>query len=309
MKIIFLGTPYFSVKPLNALLHSGHQIVGVVTNPDKVNARGNKIVFSEVKDFALKNNLLLFQFESIKKQGVQILKSLNADVMITASYGQILNQEIIDICKYGVLNIHASLLPKYRGASPIIQALLNGDKKTGVTIMQTQIGMDDGDMLLKKEIEIEDCDNQETLIEKLSILGANAIVEVLNNIEYYLSIKQKQDESMVSHCYKISKDEALLDFSLNAEVLNNKVRAFYKNPTTYFKLNDLIYKVFECEVVHKNFNSYGEVVSYDKNNGFIISCGENALSIKLIQKQGGKVLQVKDFMNGNKIEVGQKLNV
>ncbi|MBQ8749234.1 MAG: methionyl-tRNA formyltransferase [Clostridia bacterium] len=308
MKIIYLGTPNFAVAPLDALIKAGHTIVGVVTKVDKVNARGNKVVFSAVKEYALQHNLPLFQFESIKRQGVEPLKQLNADIMITASFGQILSEELINLCKFGVLNIHGSILPKLRGASPVASSLLNGDKETGVTIMQTGVGLDDGDMLYISKISIDADDNQETLMDKLSKLGADAIVKVLDDIEFYRENAQKQDENLATHCKKILKEEAQLDFSKSANQLNNEIRAFYNNPTAYFKFNETLYKVFKVEVVNQNYSSYGEVVAYDKANGFVVSCGLGAIKIMEIQKQGGKVLGIKDFMNGNKFEVGQKLN-
>ncbi|MGN1227314.1 MAG: methionyl-tRNA formyltransferase [Christensenellales bacterium] len=308
MNIIFLGTPAFAVKPLDALMKAGHNIVGVVTKVDKVNARGNKVVYSEVKNFALLNNLPLFQFESIKKQGVEVLRGLNADIMITASYGQIISKEILDICKYGVLNIHASILPFYRGASPVVQSLLNGDVETGVTIMQTGVGLDDGDILHIERLKISDDDNQQTLLDKLSVLGAEAIVRVLDDIEKFRASAIKQEDAKATHCKKVAKEDAVLDFSLDAKVLRNKVRAYYGNPTAHFECEGVLYKLYECEVVDCECGDSGKVISYDKNNGFVIACGKGALKIKVIQKQGGKVLNIKDFMNGNKFEVGQKIN-
>lgn len=305
MNIIFLGTPKFAVKPLQALLDAGHNIVGVVTQIDKANARGNKIVYSPVKEFAMQNNLPLFQFKSIRKEGVDVLKSLNADVMITASYGQMLSKEIIDICKYGILNIHGSILPAYRGASPVLQALLDGQAETGVTIMRTNIGLDDGPMLLKKYVKIEYDDNQQTLMDKLSTIGAEAICEVLNNIDYYFANQELQDDTKATHCTKVSKDDAKLDFNKDANILRNEIRAYYGNPTSYFIFNEMLYKVFNADVAIVSGKRCGEIVSFDKSNGFVIACKNGGLKINIIQKQGSKMLGIKDFMNGNKFEVGQ----
>ena len=307
MNIIFLGTPQFAVEPLDALKKAGHNIVAVVTQMDKVNARGKKIVYSEIKTYALNNNLPLYQFESIKKQGVESLSKLNADIMITASYGQILSKEVLEICKYGVLNIHASLLPKFRGASPVSSALILGENETGVTIMQTDVGLDDGKMLLKGKIKIEENDNQETLLNKLSMLGGELIVKVLSNLDFYVENAESQNEEIATHCKKISKQDAMINFNNDASVENNKIRAFYGNPTAFFNYNGEFYKVFEAEVVKCNEKNAGIVMHYDKVNGFVISCANNALSIKVLQKQGGKVLNIKDFMNGNKFEIGKQI--
>ena len=307
MNIIYLGTPHFAVAPLDMLIKAGHNIVAVVTQVDKVNARGKKVVFSDIKTYAINNNLPLYQFESIKKQGVEVLSKLNADIMITASYGQILSKEVLDICEYGVLNIHASLLPKLRGASPVASALLNGETKTGVTIMQTDVGLDDGKMLLKGKIEIDEKDNQQTLMDKLSVLGGELIVKVLDDIDNYVKNAESQNEEDATHCKKITKQDALIDFTCDAVSINNKIRAFYGNPTAFFVYKDEVYKVFEAEVVKCNTKQAGEVMHYDKVNGFAISCRVDALCIKVIQKQGGKVLNIKDFMNGNKFEIGQRI--
>lgn len=307
MNIIYLGTPHFAVEPLDALRKAGHNIVAVVTQMDKVNARGKKIVYSDIKTYAINNNLPLYQFESIKKQGVESLSKLNADIMITASYGQILSKEVLEICRYGVLNIHASLLPKLRGASPVASALLLGENETGVTIMQTDVGLDDGKMLLKEKIKIEESDNQETLMDKLSMLGGKLIVKVLGDLDFYRKNAESQDEEIATHCKKINKQDALINFNNDANIENNKIKAFYGNPTAYFNFNGEVYKVVEAEVVKCNVKSAGIVMHYDKVNGFVISCLNNALSIKVLQKQGGKILNIKDFMNGNKFEIGKQI--
>ena len=175
MKVIFLGTPEFGVNVLKEIINSGHTVVGVVCQPDKPSGRGNKMVAPPVKIFAESKNLNVYQFAKIKTEGVQVLKSFNADIMVTAAYGQILSQEIIDICPYGIINVHGSLLPKYRGASPIQQAIINGDEYTGVTIMKTEVGIDTGDILISAKTKIEEDDTYGTLSEKLSILGKRTI--------------------------------------------------------------------------------------------------------------------------------------
>lgn len=307
MNIIYLGTPKFAVEPLNALMQAGHNIVAVVTQIDKANARGNKIVFSEVKTFALENNLPLYQFQSIKKEGVEVLKGLGADVMVTASYGQILSKEVLDICKYGVLNIHASLLPALRGASPVASALLLGEEKTGVTIMQTDVGLDNGKMLLRQEVQIDVQDNQVTLMEKLSALGAKMIVKVLADIDAFRANACPQNEGEATHCKKITKQDGLICFSDDATAIHNKVRAFYGNPTAYFVVGEEKFKVFQTEVVNREYSRCGVVEAYDKQNGFVVSCKNGGIKILKLQKPGGKVLAINDFMNGFKFEVDKEL--
>ena len=311
MKIIYMGTPLFALKPLNALYTVGHNIVGVVCQPDKINHRGNKIEFCPTKQWAIEHNVPVFQFEKIKKFGATSLSYLDADVVVTCAYGQILPQEMIDLCKYGVINIHSSLLPKYRGASPVATTLLNGDSVGGVTIVKTSIGMDDGDMLLQKQIDVDPDDNSITLSDKISALGAECIVQVCGDIDKYFNNATPQQHRFAVYCTKFTKDDAKIDFCLPADVVVNKIKAFALNPTAYFMHNGLRFKVYNAKVVKKVENNYkcGEVLVCDVKQGLIVACGEKtAMSITQIQAPNGKMLNIKNFLNGKKFDVGEVFN-
>ena len=309
MNIIYMGTPEFSVKPLQALYDAGHKIVGVVCQPDKINSRGNKIDFCPTKKWAINANVPVFQFEKLKEVNLDSLIALNADVIITCAYGKILPQTIIDMCKYGVINIHSSLLPKYRGASPVSACLLGGDDITGITIMQTNIGMDDGDIFYQESIVVEKEDNSITLANKLSELGAKCIVKVLANFTFYRQNALKQDESKVSFSKKISKQYAKINFNNSAENIIRAIKAYALNPTSFFIYNDKRFKVYNAQSSDFKVTSIaksGEILASDKINGLVIACGDNkAISITQIQAPNGKVLNIKNFLNGNKFFVGE----
>lgn len=307
MKIIYMGTPEFALKPLQSLYDAGHEILAVVCQPDKVNARGGKIIYSPTKRYALEKGIPVLQYKSIRKEGVEELAKIGADVIVTCAYGQILSQEIIDMCKYGVINIHSSMLPKYRGASPMIASLLNGDELTGISIVKTDIGLDDGDILYSKTLSIEKEDNSITLSEKMSELGSMCILHVLSDIEYFIQNKKSQNHDEATFCSKVSKEMAKLDFSKSAIELVREIKAFALNPTSYFMYNQERFKVYNAEIYGEIEKEAGIVCFCDKTNGLVIACGDkNAIKITQIQSQNGKVLPIKAFVNGRKLEVGTR---
>lgn len=303
MKIVFLGTSNFARIVLEKLFASPHEIVAVVCGVTKQTGRGQKLVEPQTKLFAKLHNLPCFQFSSIRKQGVEILKSLNADIFVTASYGQILSQEILDIAPFGVINVHGSLLPKYRGASPVLYAILNGEKKTGVTIMQTSIGIDDGDILDSKEIEIDDEDNTQTLMDKLALVGAKLLIEVLPKIENKTITRKKQNQDEVSVTKMIKKENSFLDFSLSSTYLQNFVRAYNPNPSAHFVYENKVFKVIKTKVINIEKNNYkaGEVVCSSSKEGLIVACGQGLLEILILQAPNGKMMSAKSYLNGKKI--------
>ena len=306
MKVIFLGTPEFACNVLKEIANSKHNVVAVVCQPDKVSGRGNKLVCPPAKILANSLNIPVYQFEKIRRDGVEVLKSLDADIMITAAYGQILSQEIIDICPHKIINVHGSLLPKYRGASPIQYAILNGETKTGVTIMQTEAGVDTGPMLLSQEVEILPNDTYGTLSEKLSIVGASLAVKALDLIEEGKDVWQAQDESKATFTKMIKQDFEYLDFNDTKENLVNKVRALNPNPVAKFVLGENTFKVFELKAVAldnceaKN----GEVVVSSSKAGLVIKCSDGYVEVVEFQAPNGKRMSAKSYLNGKKIEVG-----
>lgn len=295
MKVLFFGTPLFSEIVLKKLIEK-HEVVGVVCQPDKPAGRGKKLVSPNIKLLAEERGIKVYQFEKLK-ENLDVIKNINSDIFVTASYGKILPKALLDmkLC----INVHPSMLPKYRGATPIQMALLNGDKKTGVTIMKTDVGMDDGDIILQKEVEILDEDDYNSLMPKLADVGAKLLLQALEEIENKTVKFTKQDDSKATFTKLIQKEDALLDFNESAENLVNKVRAYVENPTAYFYLGDDRIKVYKAKVEAGDLPNVGigDVVTVNKKM-FLIKTGKDTLSILKCQASGGKVLDVKDFLNG-----------
>ena len=309
MKVIFLGTAEFSCICLDYILKSKHEVVAVVTQPDKPSGRGHKIASPLIKTFAKEKGIPVYQFEKIRRDGTSVLKSLNADIMVTASYGQILSQEIIDICPNKIINVHASLLPKYRGASPIQYALMNGDNVTGVTIMRTEAGIDTGDMFLSSEVKIDDNDDYATLTEKLAHAGGQLVVTALDLIEQGKAKWTKQDENSATYTKMIRGEDNLLDFNKTAKQLVNLTRALSPNIGTKFTLNGDTYKVFKlkeksCDKAIMN----GTIVNASSKQGLEIKCKDGAVEIEVLQASGGKKMPAKSFLNGRKLPIGTVVN-
>ena len=305
MRVVYLGTPEFSVKPLEKLLNlSGIEIVGVVTNLDKPVGRKQILTPPPVKQLAIEKGLPVFQYAKIRLEGVEDLKSLKPDLLITCAFGQILSQEILDIAKYGVFNIHASLLPKYRGASPINQAILDGEKITGITIMKTDIGIDTGDIIYQRSLEILENETAGELSNRLSVLGAECIEKVINDLLANKIEYKKQGENNSSYTKMIKKEMAKIDFSLSAESVNNLIRAYNPSPVAYCFLNGEPFKIYSAEVTDGN-GKIGTVI--DNEKGLVVACGEGAIRLLKVQKCGGKPLNIADFVRGNKLEIGTEL--
>ena len=303
MKVIFLGTPAFAVPVLDALNNcEGIEVVGVVTQVDKPQRRGFKLVSSEVGEYAEKHNLPVYKFQSIKKEGVEPLSKLNADIMVTCAYGQMLSQEIISLCPYGIVNVHASLLPKLRGASPIRQAILDGESKTGITLMYTSLGMDEGDMLYAEELEILENENYGSLSQRLSELASKMVVRI-KDVTLDRKGAIKQDSSLATYCKKNKNEDAMLSFNNSAEMLVRQIRAYSPNPGCYFYYNDKLIKVYEAAVCDGE-GQCGEILKAKSKQGLVIMTGDKALSIITLQNAGGKVMNVKDYLNGNSFVVG-----
>lgn len=310
MRIIFLGTSEFSLSSLKKLYESNHELIGVITQPDKPSGRGHHIEFSPVKKFALEKHLRLFQYEKISQSGVADIKSLSPDIMVTASYGQIISQEIINIPKYGIINVHASLLPKYRGASPIQSAILNGETQTGVTIMQTEATLDTGDILATVSAPILPTETAGELSEKLASLGADLLLQTLDQIENNTATKIKQQHANSTITTKIRKEDCIVNFNKSAKQVRCLVMSANPAPIARAMLvggtQVLIYRALETDLENTGKNP-GEVVEpTSPKNGLFVQCGSGVLEILEAQLPGGKVLSGKQLVGGRKIVLGSK---
>lgn len=278
-----------------------HTITAVVSQPDRAKDRKGNLLPTPLKKYAVENGIKVYQFERIKKS-VDELKAIDADIFITAAYGQILSQEIIDLPRYGIVNVHTSLLPRYRGSSPIQSAILNGDKVTGVTIMQTDVGMDTGDIILSQSVTIGDKTAGE-LTEELIEVGASLLAEALDEIEAGTAVKVKQDESGATKCKMIKDEDALINWLDSAENIYNKIRAFNPSPIAYSTLNGERIKIYRATLSDENGEA-GQVLKADKK-GIVVGCGKGAINITSLQPSGKKVMDVAAFLNGKRLNRGE----
>lgn len=302
MRILFLGTPDFAVAALERIVGTDNEVVGVVTQPDRKRNRG-EVSFCPVKQFAVEKGIKVYQYESIRKEGVEDIKAINPDVMITCAFGQIISQEILDIPKYGVINIHASLLPKYRGSSPIQWCLVNGESKTGVTIMRTALAVDSGDILLQKEIDILPEENAGELFDRLAVLGGQAIVEALEIIADGRAVYTPQQESQATHYPMISKEDGKIDWSKSAREVFNKMRGFTPWPSAFTTLDGKLFKILKCVVSDKIFDGKEGQVFVEERKAYVV-CGNGTVELKEVQLEGKKAMPVSDFLLSGKLKTG-----
>ncbi len=308
MKIIFMGTPDFSVPTLDAIKKDGNEIVLVVTQPDKKKGRKGILTPPPVKEWAVKNNISIFQPVKLReKQNIEELEKYEADVIVVAAFGQILPKEVLDMPKYGCINVHASLLPKYRGASPIQWAILNGDDETGVTTMQMGVGLDDGDILLQKKVPISSEDTGGSLFDKLSKVGADLLVETLHRIEKNDIVRIPQDDEKATHVGLIKKDFGILSFDEENKYILNKIRALNPWPSAFTFYKDKMVKIWKAKSVSFNNKGYeyGDLVVENKDELLVVT-RNGAISILELQKEGKKRIKAADFLRGHKIEKGDK---
>ena len=310
MRIIFAGTPVFAATALDALLNADHEIVLVLTQPDRPAGRGMKTAASAVKLFAQQQDLALLQPLTLKSAEIQTqLLVLAADVMIVAAYGLILPETVLKIPRLGCLNIHASLLPRWRGAAPIQRAILAGDHETGITIMQMDAGLDTGAILLKRSIAITPDDTTQSLHDKLGLLGAQSVVEALVLLQQGKLVSTVQDETLACYAAKIKKTEAEIDWQQSAEQIDRVVRTFNPNPGAYTYFRDIILKIWQAKVVAgRAAGKPGEIISVDRE-GITVACGSNMLQVEIVQKPGGKKLSSTDFLTGNNLQPGENFSV
>ena len=314
MKIAFLGSSEFSKIVLDRLIKTHHKIVCCVCNVDKESGRGHKIIFSPVKNYVIENNLKLFQYKSVSKQGFDDIKSLNPDVLVTASFGQILRQNIIDLAPNGVINVHSSLLPKYRGSCPVNWAIIKGETKTGVTIMKTDIGLDTGDMILKEEVDIKPEETAGELLMRLAGVGAELLVEALDKIENGTVVYTKQNDEESSYYPMLDKFLGKIDFNKSPSEIVNLCRGLNPWPLCY--VGDTAEKIkvykaseyFPTEEEKQSFKDFnvGQVVLASAKRGLVIKCDGGFVLLDTIQAPNTKVMSSKAFLNGRSIEVGKQ---
>lgn len=294
-KVVFMGTPDFAVPILEKLIEMV-EVVLVVTQPDKEVGRKREIKYSPIKEVALKNNIRVFQPEKIKTDYEEIL-NVCPDIIVTCAYGQIIPEVLLNAPEFGAINVHASLLPKYRGGAPIHRSIINGDDKTGITIMYMDKGMDTGDMISKSECEILKDDNVGTLHDKLSVMGAKLLEETLPSIFEKTNTREKQKNEEASYAPVIKREDETIDFSLNGKEILNKIRGLNPWPLANFILNDKEIKVLEAEFVEKKVERHSIISVLDKNN-FAISCNDGLIYLKRIKPNGKNIMSIKDYLNG-----------
>ncbi len=306
MKIVFMGTPDFAAGALEALIKAGHEITAVVTQPDKAKGRSKELQFPPVKISALAHNIPVMQPVKIKTpEAMEELARYEADIFVVAAFGQLLSQAILDMPRLGCLNIHASLLPKYRGASPIQHVIINGEEETGVTIMQMNAGLDTGDMLYKKSIAIEADDTYETLHDKLMVIGGEAIVEALSLLEDGALVPEPQRDELSCYAKLISKEMGNIDFTKQAVEIERLIRGLNPWPSAYTFYKGKQMKIWEAEVEHRNgVGMRGTVAEVTKDTIKVI-CNEGLLCIKSLQLEGKKRMSAHDFLLGVKVQPGE----
>lgn len=298
LKIIFAGTPEFASQSLAALLASKHEIMAVYTQPDRPKGRGRALQLSPVKTLALKHHLPIHQPVSLKDANAQkVLRAFKPDLLVVAAYGLILPAAVLNIPLYGCLNIHASLLPRWRGAAPIQHAILAGDKLTGITIMQMDVGLDTGDMLLKKTCAIPEDETSETLQNKLTVLGATAIIEALDKLEDGLLIPEKQSSEEATYAHKIFKQDAKLNWQQPAITLARQVRAFNPTPVAFSQIHDQTIRIWKAIPLVVSTNTKPGTILKADETGIEVATAEGILKLLELQLPGGKRLSARDILN------------
>lgn len=310
MRIVFMGTPDFAKDSLEAIYNAGHKIVAVITNPDRPKGRGMKMIPTPVKEFAISKKLTVYQPEKVKNNDeiLNIIKNLEPEVICVVAYGKLLPKSILDIPKKGCINVHGSLLPKYRGAAPIQWAILNGEKTTGVTTMYMDVGMDTGDMILKKEVSIGENETTGELWDRLSKIGGEILVETLDEISKGIAKREKQDENKASLAPMLNKDMSKIDWeNKTAQEIKNLVRGLNPIMGAYTYLNGKKIKFWEVDVANRdieNIDDYknGTVLISDSKEGIFIKTKQGILKVIQIQGENARKMSIQDFLRGNKIE-------
>ena len=301
LRIIFAGTPDFAARHLDALLTSGHQIVGVFTQPDRPAGRGKKLMPGPVKVLAETHGLPVFQPASLRpEENQKLVADLNADVMVVVAYGLILPKAVLDMPRLGCVNVHGSLLPRWRGAAPIQRALWAGDAETGVTNMKMDVGLDTGDMLYKLACPITAEDTSATLYDKLADLGPQGLIETLQQLADNTATPEVQDEAQVTYAEKLSKEEARIDWSLSAAQLERCIRAFNPWPMSWLMIDEQPVKVWKASVINGNASAEPGTIIDASKNGIQVATGEGILNLESLQPAGKKAMSAQDLLNSRR---------
>ena len=308
MKVIFMGTPEFSVGTLKALIEAGHEVVLAVTQPDKPKGRGGRMQYPPVKEMALESGIPVFQPKKIRApECVEELRKYEADIMVVIAFGQILPKEILEMTPYGCVNVHASLLPKYRGAAPIQWAVINGEKVTGVTTMQMDEGLDTGDMLLKEEVILDEEETGGSLHDKLAEAGARLCVRTLKALEDGSAVREKQGESPTEYARMLTKELGSIDWTQDALSIERLVRGLNPWPSAYTDWNGKVMKIWEAKVMEgETGKAPGTIVKIEKD-GFLVQAGAGLLKILELQIPGKKRMKADAFLRGYQVEEGSML--
>ena len=308
MRVVFMGTPDFSVPTLECIIEAGHEVVGVVTQPDKAKGRGKKVVYPPVKEKTLEHGLTVYQPRRAREpEFIEQMRALNPDVMVVVAFGQILPKALLDIPKYGCVNVHASLLPKYRGAAPIQWAVIRGEKVSGVTTMQMDVGLDTGDMLLKAEVPLAEDETGGSLHDKLSVLGGDLLIKTLKGLEAGTIVPEKQDDSQTGeYARMLDKSLGKIDFSMPAKEIERLIRGLNPWPSAYTSYNNKTMKLWKAKVVPGGEAVPGQILAVDKK-GFTVQTGDGALQILELQMEGKKRMDAGAFLRGCQLTAGEIL--
>lgn len=309
MKVIFMGTPDFAVPVLQGLLDSGeHEVTAVITQPDKPRGRSGKMAFTPVKELAVQNSIPVFTPKRVKDpEFVKQLAQIPCDVIVVVAFGQILPKEVLDMPEYGCINVHASLLPRWRGAAPMQWAIIAGDKKTGITTMQMDVGLDTGDMLLTKEVTIEPEDTGESLHDKMAGLGSGLLLETLRRAEQGTLEPKKQKDSESTYAKMLTKDMGKIDWSTDAAQIERYIRGLHSWPSAYTGFRGKTLKIWQAEVVSESTGEKPGTVTDVGKNSFTVQTGNGSLRILSLQLEGKKRMDAGSFLRGVKIEKGDIL--
>ena len=308
MRVVFMGTPDFSVPTLQALIDSRHEVVGVFTQPDRPKGRGGKVQMSPVKELALKHDIPVFQPLKMRVDGLEPLRSLKPDLCVTAAFGQILSQDVLDVPPMGTVNVHASLLPRHRGAAPIQWSILSGDKVAGVTTMFTDRGIDTGDMLLKAETPISEEDTAGTLTDRIAQMGAELLIETLDQLEKGTCPREKQDESQMTYDPKIEKEMGRITFEESVENTLLRVRAMSPWPCAFADLSEGVLKIWRAKKADVQTSApAGTVLCANRKDGLIVAALDGAIELCEIQAPNAKRMDARAFLLGHPIEEGKLL--